>query len=446
MDSTLDLLDLLRTERTQLLEETGSDANIGEALEKILAQHPTASPERDAAFEALYLSVDPIVAAADADVSREPNDLDAILAAAPANLPALGAVATGDNLADRMLGAWQGRIAGCILGKPVEGFSKEEIDQVLASVGETTITDFVPEPTVIPRWAELKDDVKMGCLRGNIRRAEFDDDINYTVLSLLVMESKGRDFTPVDVMWAWLKLLPAGQTYTAERVAYRNFLNNVLPPESACVRNPYREWIGAQIRTDFFGYANPGNPRAAAAMAWRDACISHRKNGIYGAMFSAAANAAAFASTDIEQAVREGIAVLPEQSRLAIALNEVIAWWKEDGTDWPRCHARILKRHDGMSWVHTINNAAITVMALLFGGGDLGRTISIAVHAGLDTDCNGATAGSIVGALRGARALPAKWIAPFNDTVECSLASYGTNKITDLATRSVKIARQGGAA
>ena len=92
----------------------------------------------------------------------------------------------------------------------------------------------------------------------------------------------GRDFTPYDVSRMWLDSQPKNAYCTAERVAFINFVKGFTPPASAVHKNPYREWIGAQIRADYFGYINPGRPEAAAEMAWRDACVSHVKNGIYG--------------------------------------------------------------------------------------------------------------------------------------------------------------------
>lgn len=108
------------------------------------------------------------------------------------------------------------------------------------------------------------------------------------MLALKLLERYGHNFTSADVAETWLLGIPAFHACTAERVAIRNLMTGILPPQTGRRRNPYREWIGAQIRADFFGYIAPGNPAAAAAMAYRDGVVSHTKNGVYGEMFIAA--------------------------------------------------------------------------------------------------------------------------------------------------------------
>lgn len=84
-----------------------------------------------------------------------------------------------------------------------------------------------------------------------------DDDTNYVVLAQQIIEKYGRDFTSYDVSRAWLAMQSKDAYCTAERVAFCNFVKGYEPPESAAYKNPYREWIGAQIRGDYFGYINP---------------------------------------------------------------------------------------------------------------------------------------------------------------------------------------------
>lgn len=111
------------------------------------------------------------------------------------------------------------------------------------------------------------------CYADKIDGMPTDDDTNYVVLAQQVIEKYGRNFTAYDVSRAWLTLQSKDAYCTAERVAFCNFVKGFEPPESAKYKNPYREWIGAQIRGDYFGYINPGNPELAAEMAYMVKCL-----------------------------------------------------------------------------------------------------------------------------------------------------------------------------
>src|SRR5205823_6635998 len=165
----------------------------------------------------------------------------------------------------------------------------------------------------------------------------------------------GPDFTAAHVGHAWQMKLPYLLVYTAERVAYRNLVDGLTPPETASYRNPYREWIGAQIRADLRGWACPGAPERAAELAFRDAALSHVKNGIYGEMFFAAAIAAAFATESVEKALDVGLSEIPANCRFAEAIHETMRWVREDG-DPERTTDRIHEVYGRYHRVHTINN------------------------------------------------------------------------------------------
>ena len=159
-----------------------------------------------------------------------------------------------------------------------------------------------------------------------------DDDTNYTLIALKLVEQYGRDFTPDDAAENWLMNLPLLHLCTAERVAYINLAQSVFPPKSALYRNPYREWIGAQIRGDLFGYICPGDMETAAEMAWRDASISHVKNGIYGEMWIASMLAKAAVNDDMPTIIRSGMKQIPKKSRLYEELAEILSRFESGDT------------------------------------------------------------------------------------------------------------------
>lgn len=346
---------------------------------------------------------------------------------------------------DRILGAYLARFAGCALGKPVENWAKEKIRRYLDAAKAWPLSNYFPQMKPFLPGLELN-----GChvdtTLGNIHYMAKDDDVEYTILGLMYLEKHGPDFTTKNVGDGWQQWLPIYQTYTAERAAYRNLVDGYAPTETATRFNPYREWIGAQIRADGFGYAAPGLPEVAAELAWRDAVLSHVKNGVYGEMWVAAMLAAALASRDqspagIRAVLQAGLDELPEHCRLTEAIHDVMAWHAQN-KDWEACWDKVNAKYGSYHPVHTINNAALVALGLLYGEADLEKTLCITVMAGWDTDCTGATAGSILGALLGARALPAKWVGPMNNTVRSTVAESIDIKISDLAKRSLEVAKK----
>jgi ADP-ribosylglycohydrolase len=380
----------------------------------------------------------------------EPSDLESIKKLRPAKKGKPGSF-KGDakGYYDKVYGAWLGRCAGCLLGQPVEGWRRKRITGLLKDTGNYPVSYYLSsaiDKKLRAKYEVIDDRQVYGSSKvnwiNNTSCMPEDDDTNYTVLYLKTLENYGRDFSSDDVVTSWLMNVPILHVCTAERVAYKNFVNCIRPPLSGSYYNAYREWIGAQIRADFFGYINPGNPEKAAEYAWRDGRISHVKNGIYGEMFAAAMIARAAVSQDIKDIILQGLAEVPEKSRLAEGVAKVLSWHGE-GIDWEAALDRIHQIYDESNshhWCHTISNAMICAASLLWGEGDLERTIGIAICAGFDTDCNAATTGSVVGMLVGAKALPGKWIKPLNNTLKSGIDGYNLCELSDLAERTLRCA------
>ena len=55
----------------------------------------------------------------------------------------------------------------------------------------------------------------------------------------------------------------------------------------------------------------------------------------------------------------------------------------------------------------------------------------MAVQTGFDTDCNGATAGSVLGMIKGIDSIPEYWKEPMHDMLHTSIFQVGTIRISD---------------
>jgi ADP-ribosylglycohydrolase len=435
--------------REELIQRRDEGVVIPRQLLQRLAEFHPEKDQWDPGVERLY---DEIMALPDDDdlAAREPNELDEIRRLRPDGPRDLGWKPSATELTDRLHGAWLGRFSGCALGKPVEGVGqaveggrhvgRARIKQFLKNRGDWPLRDYFTSRDVgdgIHLWGE-------GSMREKIAFMEADDDVHYSLVGMAVVEERGPEFTWNQIASYWLWHIPVGYICTAETQAITNYQTRIshgqgpaTPAFTRRYRNPYREWIGAQIRADGWAWCCAGKPELAAEFAWRDASWTHERNGIYGEMMMAAIEAAAFVEHDPAKLVAIGLSEIPRDCRLARAVRDLMKW-RKSSRDWESCMDQVDAAFATMHPVHTINNALICLMALFYGKMDTVSAPAIAVMGALDTDCNGATVGSIVGAAAGRKHFRMDLADRLHDTVKPGMIGFAQSSVRELAERTAK--------
>jgi ADP-ribosylglycohydrolase len=358
-------------------------------------------------------------------------------------LPTLPVVPAGDVSA-RVETAFLARVAGCMLGKPFEfDPTLAELREVLEPAGEWPLRDYVTSATNArlrdpqPQWPEL--------VRERITHVCEDDDLNYTVLAMLLLERHGDGFTADDVRRLWLLQLPVLATFGPERVqllaaGVASFFP-AGPGSWAEVLNPYDEHCGALIRADAYGYAAPGDPGRAARLAFQDASVTHRRTGVYATMFVAAAiaNALVAEPSDRLGPFEAALSVVPPRSRFfqiaADSLQRVRA-----AQGWLEGYESIHGKYAEYSHCRVYQEIGTLFNTARFAE-DVGHGLGLQVCQGNDTDSFGATAGSYLGALLGPEAFDREhWLGRFDDTIHLALATFHEQSLSRLASRMGRLA------
>lgn len=424
----------LMTEYIQCLDE-GLDIECYKALFES-AEKLHAGEEKEEIADAIFSLISKLKLRKDYKYT-EPDDFTEIISLCEKGYKSK----TPDDIENRLKGAWYGRIAGCLLGKTVEGVRSDEFIPFLKLTDNYPLHRYITSTDCnIPFTENTKFDFRHRITADKIDFEPADDDTNYMVLAQKLIETKGKNFTPLDVIDNWITSQPKSAYFTAERVAFINRINGFTPPLTAKYKNKYREYIGAQIRIDYYAYINAGNPSAAAEMAFRDASISHTKNGIYGAMFCAAMISAAAVTDDIGEIVKTGMKYIPTTSRLYEAIYRILSIY-ENECDFSDAYNFIHTLYDeqtGYGWCHAIPNACIVTAALLWGKGDYGKSICLAVGCSFDTDCNGATVGSIIGIRNGFKNIDKKWLEPLHGELMTEIVNVGKDKIDNFVAKTIE--------
>jgi ADP-ribosylglycohydrolase len=369
-------------------------------------------------------------------LKKEPDDLELIRALRPAGPRKLWNKFEQEKYADRLSGAMLGRFAGCTLGAPVEFWEIEKME-LLAKENqmEFPLRDYwkyVPSPFEKRYMISPMEAYTSSKMNG----VPVDDDITYTILGLLAAEEYGINLSTEDIGKIWLKYLP--YACTAEKVALDNLKTGISALKAGETENPYCEWIGAFIRSDPWGYIAAGYPEKAAELAYKDAYLSHRRQGIYGEMFFAAVIAAGFAVDDPFEAIKIGLTEIPAEC----AFSKAIHWALEMAPkikNYKDARKTMEEKFKGMDKTHTINNACLVIWGLSIGGNDFSKVIGETVAMGMDNDCTAATAGSILGSVVGKKSIPENWYKPFGNKVYTYLNGLPEFSIDDLCARFEKL-------
>jgi len=383
----------------------------------------------------------------------EPGDLDSIWAECDPARPRGPITELEPNDASlRARSAFYAAVTGCMLGKPLEcNPTLDEIRAAAEPIGEWPLSDYVT--------VRLLD--KLGrrhgswqtTTRGNVRFVTPDDDINYLIIGMLMIEGHGSDWTQEHLRRAWLRNLPPLMTHGPERTflarasvasmgASMGVSKNTGDPskealtlhrEWAHVFNPKDEACGAAIRVDAYGYACAGSPELAAAMAWRDASMTHNRTGIYGSMYVAAAIAAAFVVDDPLDAFRIALQFVPQRSRFHEIVADCLSM-VEAADDWMAGYRAINGAYGEYGHCKVYQESGHLINSAKFAR-STGEALCLQVMQGCDTDCYGEIIGSIMGAYFGPGYLDRKWIAPFEDRLHTGLAQFHEQSLSRVADR-----------
>ncbi len=305
---------------------------------------------------------------------------------------------------------WLAQIVAGAIGTAVEGYTTKNIREAFGEVN-----DYVRQPNT------------------------YNDDITYEIAFLKALERKGKDLDSCDIAEEWVALIPMG--WSAEEWALKNIHLGIYPPQSGFLHNPYREWIGAQMRGAVCGMVAPNNPILSAKLAFLDGVVSHYNNGVLGEIFNAVLTSLAYGCQDIEKILYDTIyKYTPNKSEYFTVVDYAYKVCKQSKS-WEEAWDIMIDKYKKYNWIHAYPNAAAEVVALLYGEGDFDKTMHIVSMIGYDVDCNAAQIATALGIIHLENTLKDKWTAPIGDELKTYVRANKVMSIHGLADLTVKLAK-----
>jgi ADP-ribosylglycohydrolase len=311
---------------------------------------------------------------------------------------------------DKVLACWLGKNIGGTLGTPYE--TRKHVQ---------ALTFYDPVPTEpLP-----------------------NDDLDLQLVWLKMLEDEGIDPALPEFAYYWACYLSA-YPWNEYGFCRRNLARGLLPPVSGCFENYYVDEMGSPIRSEIWACTSPADPQLAAARAWKDSALDHAGGeGMHGEMFWAAVESAAFVESDPMTLIRIGLAMIPVPCAISRVIREAV-WCHENGVSWADARQRIVDIFGHRQPCNAIPNHGFTILGWLYGR-DFGDRLCKAVNCGYDTDCTGATLGSVLGIIGGTAGIPDEWRRPVGERIVLHKFTGRFNSPADvheLTDRTVSIAEK----
>jgi len=332
---------------------------------------------------------------------------------------------------DKMAGGWLGQMAGVGWGGPTEFHWK----------GKIIPADAVPvwKPGMINQFRQ--------------------DDIYVEMTFIRTLEVHGWD---VSLEQAGIDFANSGYPlWHANRAGRDNLRRGIAPPDSGHPEfNHHADDIDYQIEADYSGLIAPGMPQVAVELGEVFGRLMNYGDGLYGGQFVGGMYAEAFFEDDPLKIVAVGLKCIPAGSQYAECIRDVVAWYKQHPDDWEETWELVNQKYhlnpdyrrfscSGPKGEFNIDakiNGAYIVIGLLYGEGDMDKTIVISTRCGQDSDCNPANSGGVLGTVIGKAKLPDKFKSDLDPNGKFSHTPYTFPKLIEVSEQLVRqsVVRAGG--
>lgn len=289
-----------------------------------------------------------------------------------------------DVLKDKIAGGWAGKMIGVTYGGPTE----------FRAVGRT-----------------YEDSIKW--TPEDIKNSVWQDDLYVQLTFLMAMDRYGIDASPKKLQEMLAK---AGyHLWHANVQARKNYFDSIFPPQSGMPEfNYHADDIDFQIEADYIGFMCPGMPQKAIEICNRAGSIMNYGDGIYGGIFVAALYAEAFFESDIKAIIEKALEAIPAESDYAAIVRDVLRLHEHYPNDWRAAWQELEDKWGDVDIcgagdpfnIDAKLNGAYIVMGLIYGEGDVMKTLEISTRCGQDSDCNPSNALSVLGVIKGFSNLP----------------------------------------